>query len=226
MNSVFFEITDVSAPLASGVEGKIQSEPMIECPANPSHRRGGRSIPPLHIAINLSEHPDFLWTVYSDCIVSHRVVELLAKENIHSYMTRPVVLYDNKSRVQIQDPPYQELVVTGWGGIAPEESGVKLVTKCEHCKLLRYSGYTHPEKLVDLQQWDGSDIFLVWPMPRFRFVTKRIKTLFEANKVSGVSFVPLGEMKVSRTMKLAPGRLSDWMPLQRAKELGDRYDIT
>jgi hypothetical protein len=222
-----FKVIDDGVHLVSHVAGKIRSEPNIECPVDRSHRRvRGKVIPPLHIEVTSKDISDFLWTYMSDCLISTRAVEFLREVGVHSFTTRPLCLYDKKTSDPIIEHPYQELVVTGWGGIAPEESGIRLIKKCNYCKLLEYSGYIHPENLVNYQEWDGSDLFTIWPMPRYRFVTNRLKALLEEQCISGLRYIPISELEVRATREFGPGRLSDWMPLERAKELGDKHDIT
>jgi hypothetical protein len=79
-------------------------------------------------------------------------------------------------------PLLWELAVTGWGGIAPESSGVMLdhSASCSECGLLIYTSFTDASRLVDEKQWDGSDIFMVWPLPKFVMVANSVAELIRA----------------------------------------------
>jgi hypothetical protein len=73
---------------------------------------------------------------------------------------------------------------------------------------------------VDWKQWDGSDIFMVWPLPRFILVTAHVAEALESARLSGISFRPISELPPQEN-GLSPGRLSYWMPIDRMK----LYDV-
>jgi len=54
-----------------------------------------------------------------------------------------------------------ELLVTGWGGLAPEASGIREVGRCGACGYLDYSEIEEPRELVNVKNWDGSDFFMI-----------------------------------------------------------------
>jgi hypothetical protein len=156
------------------------------------------------------------------------VCELLANEHVTGFSTRPVTVVSDNSEDWSQSDPLRltELVVTGWGGIAPEESGIKfdVQASCTVCGYLRYSTFTKPSLIVDAQQWDGSDIFMVWPLPKFIFVTGRVATLIRSNELTGLVLKAPEEL-VAHSNVLAPGRLSYLMPEERAQRLGGKLGI-
>jgi hypothetical protein len=102
---------------------------------------------------------------------------------------------------------------------------VRLVEHCEHCGLLTYSSFKDATKLIDLNLWDGSDFIMVWPLPRFIFVTERAKNVIERAGLEGAVFVPIEKLLPSKHRHLSPGRLSYWMPKERAHQLGELYGI-
>jgi hypothetical protein len=85
--------------------------------------------------------------------------------------------------------------------------------------MLVYSGLTTPESLFKERQWDGSDIFIIWPLPRFIFVSDRVARLLRAEEITGVQLTRLEELPQTPAT-LSPGRLSYWMPRERARQLG------
>jgi hypothetical protein len=92
-------------------------------------------------------------------------------------------------------PELEELVVTGWAGQSPGASGITLEEYCRECGYTHYSAPTHPEHLIEESQWDGSDFFIVWPMPGHIFVTERVLQVATANNLKGAAFVPVSEMR-------------------------------
>jgi hypothetical protein len=120
-------------------------------------------------------------------------------------------------------PTLWELVVTGWAGMAPPESGIELIQSCPHCGLKSYSCFTDPTRLIVETQWDGSDFFMVWPMPGFIFMTDRVAKFIRDRKLRGVSMKRLNELKCEGILR--GGRLSYWMPDARAREVGTPLGI-
>jgi hypothetical protein len=55
--------------------------------------------------------------------------------------------------------------------MANPESGIRFneVSSSPEYGFLRYTDLRDAEKLIDVTQWDGSDFFMVWPLPRFVF---------------------------------------------------------
>ena len=107
--------------------------------------------------------------------------------------------------------------------MASAESGINLVERCDACGYLRYSGCDNPEKLIDVSQWDGSDFVKVWPLPNFIFVTDRVIQVIRDHRLKGAVLKQPGELELSGD--LSPGRLSYWMPEERARELGATLGI-
>jgi len=80
--------------------------------------------------------------------------------------------------------------------------------------------------LLDEKQWDGSDFFVVWPFPRFIFVTARVAEFIKKNKLTGVRLKKPKDVEIGEdSVGISPGRLSNRMPEKRAHELGDPLDI-
>ena len=80
-----------------------------------------------------------------------------------------------------------------------------------------------PQELIDPARWDGSDLFMMWPLPLFVFGTTRVAELVRKRKLTGVRGIPVTEMEP--TDGYSPGRLSYWMPEPRARQLGEEAGI-
>jgi hypothetical protein len=158
---------------------------------------------------------DFVWTWLSDCLVSPSVVEAMVRGHITGFGARAAVAIVGKTSYE---DAFSELVVTGWGGIACPASGVRLVESCPACGSLTYSGVQHWERLFDGRGWDGSDLFMVWPLPRLILATERAASLIETAKFSGVRVIPLAKM-TDASEGLEPGRVSYWLDDHRLNEL-------
>ncbi len=223
--SQFWNITGMesTARLAEWVPGEIETEKII-CPVNAGHRRGGKRLTNLSVALRGKGVEDFIWTWLSECLVRDQVLELFTASGFTGIDVRPVQA--KFKRACGNDPPrLWELVITGWAGMASVESGIKLTEKCDACGVLGYSRCENPGKLIDVSQWDGSDFFMVWPMPKFIFVTERVAKAIRENQLTGAILARPEDMSFGIPPGFGPGRLSHWMPERRARELGGTLGI-
>ena len=194
----------------------------IVCPVNPSHQRAGRRVTDLHIVTK--EICDFIWIpILPYCIIRDSVLNLFRNKGITGFEVKPVKARFAKSD---KDPPLLwELIVTGWAGMAKPESGIRLdeAASCQECGHLRYTGLRNPKELIAQREWDGSDVFMVWPMPRYIFVTDRVATIIRDSQLTGVRLVSMPELR--KTDGFTPGRLHHYMPEDRARQLGEPLGI-
>jgi len=226
-------------------DGSVDLE-SLTCPIDPGHQRGGRRITDLGVLLTSKRITDFIWTWHWDCLIHDRVLGLFRDNGFTGFEVKPVVAHmkirakkrdwcDDNPGLRLEDvasveiPKLWEVVVTGWAGIAPPESGVKLIESCPGCGYLEYQGFSDPSRLIDDMQWDGSDFFIVWPYPSFVFVTDRVAKIIRREKLTGAKLrapetlevypptIPLG--------RAGPGRLSYCMPEPRARELGEPLGI-
>ena len=208
--------------LAEWVHDEIETE-TIRCPVNDKgHSRGGKRLTDLSVALPGRNTQDFVWTWQSNCLLTDRVLKLFQDDGFTGFEVKPVKARYKKSK---QTPPrLWELVVTGWAGMAPPETGIKLIEHCPACGSIKYSACLHPDKLIAESQWDGSDFFMVWPLPRFIFITNRVAETIRRDHLTGAVLESPSELTFSG-MGFGPGRLSYWMPEARARELGEPLGI-
>ncbi len=193
----------------------------IPCKEFPGHQRSGRRIDSLSVDLPALNMPDFVWTWYSECLIKDSVRDILLKEEVTGYeLKRASTFVNNES---VTNPRFWELTVKGWGGVAGAKSGIKLISECLYCGHRVYSCFSNARKLIDYSQWDKSDFFIIWPMPRYIFVTERLRSILQQHRLSGFSLSPSSKLECSGT--LTPGRLSYWMPEERAREIGTDLEI-
>lgn len=95
---------------------------------------------------------------------------------------------------------------------------------CPACNHRKYT-IAQPSRLIDHASWDGSDLFIVWPLPLYRFVSERLANILREEAITGVKLIPETDIPFKRGDGATPGRLLDWMPESRARALGDRLGI-
>lgn len=196
------------ARLAEWVHDEVETESII-CPANDGHQRGGRRLTNLSVTLSGHDVEDIVWTWGGGPLLTDHVLELFRSAGFTGFRVKPVKAVFKRSKER--PPRLWELVVTGWGGIAPPESGVRLLERCDACGLHYYSQWTKPDKLIDPAQWDGSDFFLVWLGGTF--VTQRVADLIRTERLTGVVLkLPSEMVSANRTGKIGAGPPPDHNP--------------
>jgi|SRR5215472_10844 len=213
--------------------GKTVEVEQIECPANPNHRRGGRRITNLSVVLKKRRTFDVMWTWGSECLIQQHILDAFHQQGFTGFHANPVQARFKRPRAT-EPPRFWELVVTGWAGLASPESGIQLdrAKSCPHCGSLYYTKATNYLRLIDQRSWDGSDFFMVWPLPKFIFATDRVREFTQKNDIRLTQFVGPADLQPKTALNqrlhsgFGPGRLSYWMPEDRAHQLGDPLGIS
>jgi Protein of unknown function (Gmx_para_CXXCG) len=196
----------------------------VVCPIHRGHTRGGKRIGALSVRAPPFELEDFVWTNNLELLVSQRLLDVFDQNRVTGFEAKSVkVSYDEKS--QEQPPELFELVVVGWGGVAAAAARPRLTHWCPHCQHKHYT-IAEPSRLIDPAQWDGSDLFMVWPLPGYRFVSNRLADILRRERVSGVKLIPASEIPMERGGGASPGNLRYRMPEDRARELDQRFGLS
>lgn len=166
------------------------------CPMYPEHNRPGYRSSDLLVVLPSTKVTDFIWTWFSELIITDKVVSVLNANNITGFETRPVTVRKIKrlGKDPRPLPPLWEMKVTGKGGHADPACGIVQKNKCEYCKLSTYSPY-NDSIIINPDNWDGSDFFTINGFPRYIFITERVKELIQANKFKGCELKLPSEMK-------------------------------
>jgi len=203
----------------------------IVCPLKEGHRGGEKRITDLHIVLLSKRITDFIWV--HECIIQDRVLKMFQEEGFTGFEVKPVQARmkrkykkaftadaNSTEYEEIEIPTLWELIVTGWGGIAPSESGVRLTEYCPGCGVLRYEGISNPFRFIDEAQWDGSDFFFVWPLRRWILITDRVAKFIKAHKLTGVQIEPIESIKTSGQISASRSSL-----VEISQRIGKPLDI-
>jgi hypothetical protein len=210
-------------PVADWDEG-VELE-AIKCPVTPDHHRAGRRVGPLRITLERGPVPDLVWTSGSGLLVTDQVRDLFHTNHLTGFNLLPAHARWKRRQANTPPPPtLWEVQTIGWAGVARPESGIRLVERTPCCDHLRYSTCEVPSLLIDEREWDGSDFFMVWPLPLFHFVTERAARVILEHELTGGVLLDLADIELN--YGFSPGRLSYWMPEGRAHLLGDAFGIS
>jgi hypothetical protein len=175
----------------------------IGCPINPMHTSVNRTIKGSPSAVLESgKRGDVAWTGYGDLLIGRRMLELLHKERLSGFVVRSVNMVNGQEMYWLQ--------ASGWAGMAATDSTIYREYYYKCCGHVHYKIIAAPPRIVEPSRWDGSDFFIVWPMPMYIFVTERIVNLLSEWDIRGVAYVPETHA-VRRSDSFSPGKLSDYM---------------
>src|SRR5215831_19514112 len=160
----------------------------IICPADPGHVRLGKRIGSLSVIIRPSGLRDITWTWFRDILVSPKVLDLFRRHGVTGFEAVPAKTAYPK-RIKARPTDLYELIVTGWAAWGAQAAGVSLAWSCPGCGHHHYI-IREPKRLIDPAAWDGSDLFIVWPLPRYRFASSRLAAILRKEKISGIELIP------------------------------------
>jgi len=212
-------------------EEKVDLEQVV-CAANPKHQWGGKRTANLSVVLYSNQVFDIMWTWHNECLIQQHVLDAFQRQGFNGFQVKAAEV--RFKRPGAGEPPrLWELVVTGWAGFASLESGIRLDEKrsCLDCGSLRYTRPTDYSRLIDETKWDGSDFFMVWPLPKYIFVTGRVCEFIQTNDLRLTQFMRPEDLQPKTPFEqqldrgFSPGRLSYWMPEERARELGEPLGI-
>jgi hypothetical protein len=167
----------------------------------------------------------FTWTSGFEPLISRKILQLFAEQRVTGFEAKPIKVLLPED-IELPPPPdVYQLVVTGWGGLASPAAGVSLMHSCSTCGHRQYS-IAEPSQLIDVTAWDGSDLFFVWPLPKYLFASDRLADILRSEKVSGLELVPAPDIPFDKGGTAGPGLLSDHMPAHRARDLDQRFGVS
>jgi len=158
-----------------------------------------------------------IWVWVRGCLIHEKLIAELHAMGATGYRLKPGSVRFRDGSVSNE---YRELVVTGWGGVASPESGLKPVERCLDCHYVRYGFLPQPEKLMDWSQWTGEDFFVIWPIGTM-FITGRVADLLGRLKTRSYTLERPSRSWGGPTV----GRLSASMPEDLALKYGEPLGI-
>ena len=190
----------------------------LPCPISKEHVDGSRRVGPLHMHVKHNDHEQMMiWGWIEGYAVHQRMLDEYQRLGLTGYRTAPATIRFRDGSISHD---YHEFIVTGWAGVAPPESGIRLERECERCHWKHYSPILSYEELIDWSQWTGDDFFIVWPLPRLILVTERAAEFLRRWKENSFRLIRLQDRDpVVAKSGFTVGRLSSFLP----EDLAIRY---
>ena len=170
-----------------------------ECPVCKRDLRGKKKTEGFVIEWHTSSRiGDFSWVPGGEIIISQRVKDVFEEHNVTGCRYCPVEMInpeDSEDRIVVklpyECPPLYDMIITGSGGNAAEESGIKIDEKCDYCGSVSYLDWEIEYLVIDLNNGDGSDIFKCIETGNCTFAIEKVKDLIEANKFTNIKCIPI-----------------------------------
>jgi hypothetical protein len=196
----------------------IRNRQVSWCPITKDHVEGGHNSGPLFLQMDHNRRDELMiWWLFG-CVIHERLADEFAQQGFTGYRLRPATVRFRDGHTSNE---YQELIVTGWAGMALPESGIRLIESCPACRYKRYSGITNFERLIDWSQWSGDDFFIVWPRPSKKLVTERVAQWLLSRKVKSFRLSGFQDLdQMVEKFGSSPGLLSDYLPEDLAIKYG------
>jgi hypothetical protein len=183
-----------------------------------NQHRSSRRVADLKLEVKHNLHDQRIIAALCQGLVMHvSVLEKFERRKITGYRLRPATVRFRDGSISRD---YSQLMVTGWAGIAPPESGIELIEACGECGYKRYSALKHPEHLIDRSQWSGEDFFMVWPLPNYIMITKRVAGVLAELKVKSYQLKDPRRLKQAYSFGYTVGPLSQFLPEDLAMKYG------
>jgi hypothetical protein len=182
---------------------------IVRCPNG--HMSVYRRIGDLALRVKHNKRDErIIWAWISGCVFHKSILAEFDRQGFTGYRLRPATVRFRDGTVSDQ---YQELVVTGWAGVARAESGIRPTIKCERCHSVRYSAPTDCSQIIDWNQWTGDDFFFVWPLPNSILITERVAELLLRLAVKSYRLGGFQDCDpIVWTTGISPLRLSNYLP--------------
>lgn len=105
-----------------------------------------------------------IWTVFWECLVHQDLICSFRKEGFSGFELRDATVrfLDGSMETEL----YKELIVTGWGGRARPESGIRLLKQCDRCGSHWHTLLTVPEAVFNQAEWTAAIFSGSGPFPR------------------------------------------------------------
>jgi hypothetical protein len=216
----YFELAGSDSHHLSATDTDQNPNEVTLCPATTgwNQHRCSRRVADLELEVRHTRHDEWIVAAFCQGLVMHaRLLEEFEKRSLTGYRLRPATVRFRDGSLSRE---YSQLVVTGWAGVAPPESGIELIEACGQCGYKRYSALERPEHLIDWSQWTGDDFFMVWPLPNYIMITERVASVLRELTVNSYRLKDPRQLQQQYSFGYTVGRLSQYLPEDLASKYG------
>lgn len=158
------------------------------------NRSTNQRLPPFEFWIQDLPLPDIAFVPPQDFIVKNKVKEVIDRckfTGVNAIAVEIKITEEKMSNVPL-DIPFWFLDVSGSARL----DALNNCTPIDICSLCNHKLYSSWDGgfMIQESSWDGSDFFRILEHPGYVIVSEEVKKVFETEKYTGVSFVPVSEI--------------------------------
>jgi hypothetical protein len=165
---------------------------LVECPVFPRlHGRVKRNDENLSIVIKGKRMGDFVFTSYSDLLITDKTAQIFEEHQLTGYKLREV-------EVANKELPFKlwEVIAVGKAKLHPDV-GVKEVYRCEHCNFVKRFAFNGDDVGIKIAEnsWDGSDFFETEEYCVINLISEKVKKIIDEHKLKGATLIPCADFR-------------------------------
>jgi len=124
-------------------------------------------------------------------LISEKALEIYEKNHISGYSGYHLVNIssDGYSGLEGNIPPYYSLDITGSIDLDFLSMHLKKKKVCAKCGQYEWNRTRMSPMILDLSQWDGSDLCLLRTFPGFKLCSPKLREMITEGSLTGVSLV-------------------------------------
>ncbi len=159
------------------------------------HLSPGLIMGKMHVRYMRRSRLSMEWPYLFGFIVNDPLLKKMKRSNLTGYSAYDVVIEREAGLNVLPTPHFNEILVTGKGGLAVTDPPIQPKLPCPVCHRNPTERVNYRSIALDESQWDGSDIFrFAHPFTGYIFVTHRWVDAIPENKFSGFKYRSTGGM--------------------------------
>jgi hypothetical protein len=156
-----------------------------DCPVFSVHRTAPKKKDEnLSIVIKGKRMGDFVFTVFSDLLITDKTAQIFEKHRLTGYKLREVDVANKELPFKLW-----QVIAVGKVKLHPDMD-IKEVYRCEHCNFVRSFVFNDDVGIkIAENSWDGSDFFEIGRGYHI-FVSEKVKKIIDEHKLKGAQLIP------------------------------------
>lgn len=162
---------------------------------------GGR-----HVVLNSNLQVEFkgkkkadYYAVPGFFIISPKMYNILKENNVSGFEVKDITilesLLEKDKKSSFKNDNLKQLIITSESGYLRKMNGT-LFEKCNACNRVIEDMEDIKGIKINIDEWDGSDIFFIKNFKGIPVVTKRVKDILESNKIKNVQFTNVNDIEL------------------------------
>lgn len=210
LNPESINLFDPKWAYADLLEPILRGKPLADCPICHNPLDSLEWLPPHHIKLSTAQSRkwgDIVWGAGFPFLVSEYFKAFYEQENlsgIESFSTPVEVLLAGNVKVEklsYAPPPYH-LVKIRWNGANLDDNQSNIIREKKECTYCRSGILKSLEGIVvELNSWDGSDIFILRGLSGVYIASEKFKSFLEKYKIKNVKLIPSNQWVYNFNLK-------------------------